>query len=193
VNGAYVTAQRKVFGVHWGSRFGGGVCGPVNIDSDASYPGGVQYAPDSLGTLGAAAASIGGLTFPWMTSTTRFTFNTVQMPMFLPVPPGATAITAIQVHTQVVSTGPFVSTGGSVTLAYGPLNGGASNSNFRAVGTGSTNEGAPTILALTGPFAPPTPGHQISIEFRLTIGPGEGATPTPPLTCLWTRLAITWA
>jgi hypothetical protein len=193
VNGSYntTTTQNRVFGVYWGSRFGGGICGPINTDSqDNPYPGGVYYAPEYLGTSGVGTLTLSGLQYPYMICSTRVAFNTVQMPMWLPVPSGATAISQIQVYTQVAGS-TLITSNSSLTLLYNPLNGGASKSANRT-GIGS-NDGSPVAITIAGPIAAPTPGHHIRVELQQNFGVGEGGTPTGPYRVAWLRLAITWA
>lgn len=189
VNGAYNGAENKVFGVMWSSRFGGGMCGPIQVDSQAVYPGGIQYFPDKLGTSGVFFMPLGGVSYPTMFCSTRAFNTTINLPMYAPVPPGATAITAINVQTQVAASA-LLTSNNSLGLFYDPLNGGATSLGTRA-GI-SANDGVPIVLSVPGAFAAPTPGHVVKIEFRQVLGAGENPTPGGPFGCFWARLAITW-
>lgn len=190
VNGGFGSGQRKVFPVHWGSKYGGGLMGPVNIDSEPAYPGGVAYSPDFLGTSGVGTLTIGGLTFPYMTCSNRVSFNTVSLQLSIPVPPLATAVTAVQIHTQV-SGSTLLTSNNSISLTYDPLNGNPTASGNR--GGINSDDGSPVVLACTGPFGAPSAGHHVTINIGQTLGVGEGPTPAGPFVVLYTRLLITWA
>lgn len=187
VNGLYNSGQNKRFGVLWSSRLGGGLMGPVMTDSLASYPGGETSRPDYMGTLGLVTTTILGEPWRWMIARTNVASNPMVMQVYLPVPDGASNVSAVRIHTQVVLS-TFVTSNNSLTLRYDPLNGG-STSSFSRIGIGG-NDGSPVQINLGGSIANPSVNHFIKIELEQNLAAGEGAG---PFICQWTRLAVTWS
>jgi hypothetical protein len=152
---------------------GGAMTGPGNPDPPGPDP---DFTVCYLGT-----DIQGGLRYPVHAVRVNFVLFTLEMPVFLPVPEGATGISSISLDTQAVAVG-----GGAATLVlqYDPLNGGPTAGVPRAVG--APDPGWVTMSLGPG-LAPPTPGHFVKVEYRvLTSGGGN------PITVQYTRMVVGW-
>jgi hypothetical protein len=160
--------------IFWGSMLGGAIVGPISADPLPA--GNLDWVVVSLGL-----ASIGGLQYPWNWINIIGSFASL-MPIYLPVPAGATGIAFASMETQVLAIG-----GGNTTLTlwYDPLNGGATSQASRA-GIVAPDPGWVT-LNLPGPLAAPTPGHFVKLEYRQL-----SLAAVPPVGVGYTKLVVGW-
>jgi hypothetical protein len=171
VNGAIqVGTLQPIF---WGSRFGGGMAGPVNTDPPPAYPNRVA---SSL-----AAYNVGGLLYNFHQVGLSTGGVTAQMLFYVPVPAGATSVVSVSMDRQIVAVAGGIA---GASLRYEPLNGGAP----ALVSTGgAVPDPGLVTMNIPGPFAPPTPGHFIQIVYGTTLNPGATNAQVN-----YTRLVIGW-
>jgi hypothetical protein len=173
--------------IFWGSRLGGSMLGysstsPAVVNSNRPEWWNVELNKSINGS--ATRHNV------MYVSATISTFS-VHMRLLLPVPPGATGISAMSIDTNI-SGSTFLASGSSLNFVYQPLNGGA-QSNIARTGIGSNDPvGVYTTMSIPGPFAPPTPGHFFHVYLSQFLGAGEGPAPAGPFRVNWARLSITW-
>jgi hypothetical protein len=190
----------EVHPIFWGSRFGGSLMGWVGSPNTISSPAVINVNRPSWWDIDLLQSVNGSVTkhnimnvadtvglagtggpFGWVTS----------MRLSIPVPPGATGVSAVSVDTNV-NNSTFISSTSQLTFQYNPANGGSAKTGSRPNIGSNDPPGLFTTISLVGPFAPPTPGHFVTILMIQYLGTGEGIAPTGPLICSWARLSITW-
>ena len=182
--------------VYWGSRLGGGMAG---IQALTNPPPGGGVAPEFhagsaipiayTGALGPAAPA--GTLFPTCfhgTSVPGAGSSNSEIPLFLPVPQGATSISSISIGNYVTA---YTVGSGTLTmrLFYDPLTGAAIDTPAgRVVFAADTGLALPTVSLV--PTNQPTPRHFIKVSYRLE----QFGTGLPGLaTVLWSNLVVPWA